>query len=123
MSLILMIDDSELMLGIVTDILTIEGYEVITAINGQDAVERLEAEWTANQRTPDLILSDLQMPGMDGKELSEELKTQPRYKAIPFVLITGSGISDNYFEENAFDGIIVKPFKLEDLLHCVKRLT
>src|SRR6476620_2801383 len=114
MSLILMIDDSELMLGIVTDILTIEGYEVITAINGQDAVERLEAEWTANQRTPDLILSDLQMPGMDGKELSEELKTQPRYKAIPFVLITGSGISDNYFEENAFDGIIVKPFKLED---------
>lgn len=122
MSLILTVDDDELMLHIVSDILMAEHYEIIMASNGQQAIEILNKEWNTNQRRPALIISDLEMPAMNGTQLSDYLNADPCYKTIPFILLTGSSNPDKYYHQKGIDEVIIKPFKLEDLLRPVRKL-
>jgi CheY-like chemotaxis protein len=87
-------------------------FELVTATSGEDALEWLRAH------TPDLILMDIQMPGMDGYETTIELKKEPRLAAIPVLFI--SGITDQNaivkcFEAGAVD-YVSKPFKRQELI-------
>ena len=121
MSLILAVDDDQLMLHIITDILSAENYETIMASDGQQAIERLDSEWKTNQRLPALIISDLEMPVLSGIGLADYLHADPIYKTIPFILLTGSNL-DNYNQHGAINEVVVKPFKLEDLLRPIRKL-
>ena len=80
---ILVVDDNASIAALMSQLLTMRGYEVVTASDAQKA----EAE--VRRQAPDLILSDVRMPGKSGYELCRDLKENPATRLIPFVLITG----------------------------------
>src|SRR5215468_11449050 len=80
---ILVVDDQPSIAGLMSQLLTIRGYSVVTASNAEQA----EAE--VRRQPPDLILSDVMMPGKSGYDLCRTLKDNPATRLIPFVLITG----------------------------------
>lgn len=109
MRTILVVDDEFGIGEVIEAILTDEGHRVLTAMNGQQALERL-----AGNRV-DLILSDLMMPVMDGGKLFQRLRADDRYKAIPFVLMCSlpeTSISDRISGYTAF---LRKPFRVPQL--------
>ena len=80
---VLVVEDEPDMTMIITHFLQHAGYEVLTAANGKEGIEKAASE------KPDLILSDTQMPVMNGWEMLEELRKQPRTKHIPVIMVTG----------------------------------
>ena len=107
---ILVIDDEEMILSLIQEFLDLEGYTVVLATNGQDGWERvLEAH-------PDLVLTDVMMPIMDGHELCRQLRADPRTASIPVI-----GMSAAYqpAPDDDFDAIIAKPFDLPPLLALI----
>lgn len=102
---VLVVDDHPLNLKLTRVLLTAEGYDVETADGADEAAERLAAS------RPDLILMDLQMPGVDGFELTRRIKADATTASIPIVALTSAVMSED--EERAraagCDGFITKP--------------
>ncbi|WP_148561713.1 ATP-binding protein [Pontibacter korlensis] len=113
--LVLLVDDNADMLDYVKRILK-QDYALLTASNGQKALEILE-----HQR-PDLILSDVMMPVMDGVELLKMLRTVPAYITIPVILLSArAGEEDKmYGLGTGADDYLIKPFSAKELLTRVK---
>jgi CheY-like chemotaxis protein len=107
---ILVVEDNEMNLELVTDILESEGYEVIQAGNGNDALE------LANSRRPDLILMDIQLPEMDGLEVTRLLKGNEGTRHIKVVALTAHAMRGD--EEKArkagCSGYIPKPINTRE---------
>jgi CheY-like chemotaxis protein len=80
---VLVVEDEPDMTMVITHFLQYAGYEVLTAANGKEGIEKAASE------KPDLILSDTQMPVMNGWEMLEELRKQPMSKHIPVIMVTG----------------------------------
>ena len=102
-------EDSRIML---VDLLKVQGYEVDSAVNGLDALEKIAIS------SPDLIVSDILMPEMDGFELCRKIKSDPQLRLIPFIFYTASlFISPSTF-------VSLSRFKLFDssFLACVSFL-
>lgn len=95
----------------IADVFVISGFEVRTAQNGAEALELIE------QETPDIILSDLNMPGMGGLELCRILKSKEKYKNIPFIMMSARD-SDVFFGK-LYDDFLKKPMDADELLQCV----
>lgn len=113
---ILVVDDTPANLEVVTDTLTSQGYAVATAISGERALTRLQ------KYTPDLILLDVQMPGIDGFETCRQIKENPDTARIPIIFITALSDADSIakgFNAGAVD-YISKPFQELELLARVK---
>lgn len=112
---ILVVDDERVIREILTDFLEMEGYVVVAAGDGNEALQRLAAE------PVDLVITDLKMPNMGGIELIEQIS---RMKTQPIVLVmTGFGTVETAvgaMKRGAYD-YILKPFKVEDVVHIVKR--
>jgi len=79
---ILIVEDQQDMRGVLRDLLAGSGYTVIEAANGEGGVAQARSE------RPDLILMDIQMPVMDGYEVTRRIKTDPAIKAIPIVAVS-----------------------------------
>jgi len=112
---ILIVDDAISMRGLLSMTLSNIGYNVVEANDGKDALIKLSSAGKV-----DLIISDLNMPNMDGIELIKALKLEPKYKFIPVVMLTTEG-QESKKEEGRAAGAkawIVKPFK-PDVLHGV----
>jgi CheY-like chemotaxis protein len=86
---ILVVDDEEYLLEFYHEILTKRGYQVLTAANGQEALNQVTAQ------RPDLILLDIMMPLMDGNEVLRQLKDNPQTKDIPVIVLTNAGNLEN----------------------------
>ena len=80
---ILIADDDEHLVEIMRDILDINGYNVITAANGEEAMEMIKNEH------PDLLILDLMMPEMDGASVIQELNSKISWKKIPAIIVSG----------------------------------
>ena len=120
---ILVVDDEVYILHILDFSLGAEGFEVITANNGELAIEK------AKQEKPDLIVLDIMMPVVDGYETCRRLKRESETKNIPVVLLTAKGRDVDKrlgYEVGAID-YIVKPFspnrlieRIQEILGCRK---
>ena len=115
---ILVVDDHLTIAGLMSQLLTQRGYDVVTAGNAEQA----EAE--VRREAPDLILSDVRMPGKSGYEFCRELKSDPATRLIPFVLITGLTDSADKVRgiESGADDFLNKPVLAEELTARVKSL-
>ncbi len=109
---ILFVEDSPTMRRIILNSLNRIGFnQVIDAENGVDALEKLEYEEV------DLIITDWNMPEMDGEELVKTLRSTPKYKNTPILMITTRGMQDDVLNaiRIGVNGYIVKPFTPEIL--------
>jgi len=115
---ILVVDDNASIAALMSQLLSMRGYEVVTAGDAQQA----EAE--VRRQAPDLILSDVRMPGKSGYELCRDLKENPATRLIPFVLITGLTDSSEKLHgiEAGADDFLNKPVLAEELTARVKSL-
>ena len=119
MKKILIVDDEKSVLLMLEKRLTAEGYSVITASNGHDAVN------LARTKSPDLIILDIIMPGVDGGEVAEKLREDIRTKNIPIIFLTALlSKNEEYKEHHIIAGNITfaKPINTEALLAHIKRL-
>ena len=115
---ILVVDDEVYILHILDFSLGAEGFDVITANNGELAIEK------ARQSRPDLIVLDVMMPVLDGYETCKRLKEDPLTKEIPVILLTAKGREVDKrlgFEAGAVD-YIVKPFSPSRLIERVEEI-
>ena len=113
---ILVVDDQEDNRRILRDLLTSAAFEVIEATTGEDAVTLAEA------RTPDLILMDIQLPGIDGYEATRRIKAVPALRAIPLIVVTSYALSGDDVKALAAgaDAYVSKPFSPRALLAKVR---
>ena len=111
-------DDTHLLTGI-RDILELEKYSVLTAANGRDGLTVLKAD-PANP--PDVIVSDVMMPHMDGFEFLEEVRKEDRWIHVPFIFLTAKGEKTDRYKGTMLgaDQYLTKPFDAEDLLVAVR---
>ncbi len=115
---ILVIEDSPSVLEMVKDGLVDEGYDTYTASNGFEALRDLE------KIRPDLIITDINMPKVDGLEFCEAIRGRLETRSIPFIFLS-SMTDDTTVQKGRKVGaeyFIAKPFKMEDLLKTVKRV-
>jgi len=115
---ILLIDDTLSLLEEVNDILSMEGYEVITATNGFEGLEKV------GKNKPDIIITDLVMPELDGYNLIEKIKSIDKYKNIPIIVLSAQAAKEN--KDRAFqlqaDKYLDKPCSASELISSIEDL-
>ncbi len=118
MASILAVDDSASMRQMVTFTLKGAGYDVIEAIDGADALNK------ARGKQADIVLTDVNMPHMDGIQLIRELRKLPQYKFTPMLLLTTESAAEKKAEGKAAGatGWLVKPFNPDQLLATLKKV-
>ena len=114
---VLIVDDSASMRQLVGFALKSAGYEVVIAVHGKDALEKV------NGTKVDMVVTDLNMPEMDGIELIKQLRAKPSNKFTPIVMLTTESQEAKKQEGKlaGASGWIVKPFKPEQLIETIKR--
>jgi two-component system cell cycle response regulator DivK len=113
---ILVIEDQEDNRRIMNDTLSAAGFEVIEAVTGHAGVAMAESE------RPDLILMDIQLPGLDGYEATRIIKGKPVLRHIPIIVVTSYALSGDEVKakDAGCDGYLAKPFRPRELLAMVR---
>lgn len=116
---ILVVDDSPTMRQMVAFTLSNAGFQVVEAGNGKEAVSKL-----SNGTKPDLVVTDLNMPEMDGITLIAEIRKMPALKFTPILMLTTESADDKKTAGQAAGatGWIVKPFNPEQMLNVVQKV-
>jgi two-component system cell cycle response regulator DivK len=114
--LILVVEDQEDNRRIMRDLLTSAGYEVIEAVTGEDGVSAAETH------RPDLILMDIQLPGLDGYEATRQIKANPDLEHIPIIVVTSYALSGDDVKafEAGCNAYVSKPFSPRELLAKIR---
>ena len=114
---VLVVEDNELNLELITDVLSIAGYTIIAARDGVSALV------IAAESQPDLILMDIQLPGMDGLEATRQLKKNPATASIPVVAVTSFAMKGDRekVEEAGCAGYFVKPINVRTIADDIRK--
>jgi CheY-like chemotaxis protein len=107
---ILAVDDDRMSLALVKRKLEDNGFEVMTAGNGQEALAQLA------QKVPDMILLDVEMPVMNGYTFMMEKAKTPAFVSIPVVVLTAHEENEPLFKRHGVRGYLIKPLNMEQLL-------
>jgi DNA-binding response OmpR family regulator len=110
---ILVVEDDPDLLGILGEFLIMQGADVVQALNGKEALEIL------NSKSFDLVLSDVQMPVMDGVELIRAIKQKDKNSPVVFLTTGHSSLDEISAQDLGAAAFIVKPFKLQHLLSSI----
>ncbi|WP_342304158.1 response regulator [Methanolobus sp. ZRKC5] len=115
---ILIVDDEMDALLALKVALEAEGYNIVEAKDGYEAIEKVHSE------IPDVILLDLMIPGIDGFEVCRQLKSDATYNHIPVIMLTARGEVDDKVEgiELGADDYVTKPFNLKELKARIKMI-
>ena len=118
MKLILIVEDNDKNLKLVRDVLQVKGYETIESGTAEDGIV------LARERNPDLVLMDIQLPGMNGIEALKVLRADASTARIPVIAVTASVMQQdrNLITEAGFDGYIGKPINLKEFLDTVRAM-
>ena len=118
MKLILIVEDNDKNLKLVRDVLQVKGYATVEAGNAEDGIV------LARERKPDLVLMDIQLPGMSGIDAIGVLRADAATAAIPVVAVTASVMPQdrNKIMEAGFDAYIGKPINLKEFLDTVRNM-
>ena len=114
---ILVVEDDADNRRIVVKVLTVEGYEVLEAIDGRSALA------TARKEHPDLIIMDLAMPGLDGWQAASQLKSDPKVADIPIIALTAFAMrgDEEKAREAGCDGYLSKPCRPQTIRDVVRQ--
>jgi two-component system cell cycle response regulator DivK len=117
MSRVLIVEDNEKNLKLVRDILQAKGHETREAKSAEAGLELARAQ------PPDLILMDIQLPGMNGIEALRELRADERTKKIPVIAVSASVMQHDrkQITDAGFDGFVEKPISLHEFLAAVNK--
>jgi two-component system cell cycle response regulator DivK len=118
MSLILIVEDNEKNMKLVRDVLQVKGYQTIEAGSAEDGIALAQAQ------KPDLVLMDIQLPGMNGIEALGVLRADPGTAGIPVIAVTASVMQQDrkQITEAGFDAYIGKPINLKEFLETVRAM-
>ena len=108
---VLVVEDNPLNLKLIKDVLEFRGFDVVTARSGEEGVA------VASSVFPDLVLMDLQLPGIDGHEALHRIHADPRCRGVPVVAVTAFAMKDDIERARAagFAGYIAKPISVRAL--------
>lgn len=115
---LLVVDDEPNLLAAIAAVLRGEGFEISTARNGKDALLQIA------KSLPDLIVSDVRMPVMDGYKLARQLRAAPHTKLIPIVFLTAKGETEDRIEgfRSGVDVYLTKPFEPDELIAVIHNI-
>jgi len=118
MSLILIVEDNDKNMKLARDILNAKGYMTVEAVTGEEGVK------LAKEKLPNLVLMDIQLPGINGIEAFRQIRADAKTARIPVVALTASVTPTDRSEISAagFDAFIGKPISLKEFVETVKRL-
>jgi two-component system cell cycle response regulator DivK len=116
--LVLIIEDNEKNRKLVRDVLQVKGHKTIESETAEEGIK------LALEKSPSLILMDIQLPGMDGITALKQLRANPQTKSIPVIAITASAMTYNRQKMLAegFDGYQSKPISVKDFLEELERV-
>ncbi len=116
MSLVLIVEDNGKNLKLVRDILQVKGYETVEATTGEDGIR------VATERIPDLVLMDIQLPGMNGIDALHALRARTATANIPVIAVTASVMQQDrkLIMDAGFDAYVGKPINLREFLDAVR---
>jgi DNA-binding response OmpR family regulator len=113
---ILVVDDEQTIRELLAELLSIEGYDVVSAANGREAIG------LAAGKTPHLVILDASMPDMDGLETAWELRSQQETCWIPIIMVTAFEDTRTEAFHAGVDHFVTKPFNVADLMARVQAL-
>jgi DNA-binding response OmpR family regulator len=113
---ILIVEDEQWLRAAIKSTLESEGYRVLAAANGKEALSVME------ETQPDLILADVAMPNLNGYQLYECVRQNPMWVVIPFIFLTARGMDSDvrYGKEMGVDDYLIKPVNPEDMLAAIR---
>ena len=116
MSTILIVEDNERNLKLVRDLLQVKGYATLEAVTGEEGVR------LAIEHKPDLVLMDIQLPGISGIDALHILRANPDTASIPVIAVTASVMQQDrkMITEAGFDAYVGKPISMKEFLDAVK---
>jgi len=118
MSTVLIVEDNEKNMKLARDVLQAKGYATLEAVTGEEGVR------LAKEGKPDLVLMDIQLPGINGIEALRRIRTEPALAKVPVVAFTASVTPTDRSQIQAagFDGFLSKPINLKEFLETVSAL-
>ncbi|MBS1985821.1 MAG: response regulator [Bdellovibrionales bacterium] len=114
---VLLVEDDADLRAAFYDVLALNGYSVLQAANGQEALDILNRA----VKKPDIILLDLMMPVMDGYKFREEQRKDPRYAHIPVVVMSADGRVEEKLKRVGGHAYLKKPTGIRELLEAIRR--
>jgi CheY-like chemotaxis protein len=116
---VLVVDDDEMIRQLIAANLTLEGFDVITAVDGQDCLDKVTAT------APDVITLDVTMPRLDAWETAVQLRTLPAAQHFKIVLITARAQDDDtaHADNAGADAYLTKPFDPANMIRVIRQLT
>ena len=115
---ILFIEDETEIIDLMRTRLEASGYKMLSACDGEDGLKKVE------EKNPDLILLDIIMPKIDGLAVCRQLKSNPKTKNIPIIIVSAWGGKDlpESCQQAGADELVIKPFEAEELLDKISKL-
>ena len=114
---ILIVEDHKMNLELLRDLLEYHGYDVIDASDGESGIEK------AMEHKPDLILMDIALPGINGFEAADEIKSRALIKDIPLLAVTSSVMQSDVEQifQHGFTDLVPKPVNTREFLQTIKK--